>query len=160
MTHLEPGDDAPRFEAEDETGRTWSLDELKGRPFVLYFYPRDDTPGCTTEAHAFRDAMPSFEELDVPVLGVSDDDAKSHRSFKDKHDLNFPLLVDEDGAIADAFGVWVKKKMFGNEFYGNERTTFLIDEDGTVAKAWTDVDPEGHAQEVLEALKGQPSADA
>lgn len=152
MAPLAEGDDVPAFEIEDETGRTWTPDDLSGRPFVIYFYPRDDTPGCTTEACSFRDATPRFEELEVPVLGVSDDDAKSHVSFKEKHDLGFPLLVDTDGALADAFGVWVKKKMFGNEFHGNQRSTFLVDAEGTVARVWPKVDPEDHADEVLAAI--------
>lgn len=152
MTHLTAGDPAPAFDAEDETGRSWTLDDLAGSPFVLYFYPRDDTPGCTTEACAFRDAMPSFDDLDATVLGVSDDDAASHRTFKEKHELNFPLLVDEEGQLADAYGVWVEKKMFGNEFFGNQRATLLVGPDGEIAHVWPDVDPEGHADEVLEAL--------
>lgn len=152
MTHLAVGDDAPAFEAEDETGRTWTLDDLAEAPFVLYFYPRDDTPGCTTEAISFRDAMPRFDEMDATVLGVSDDDADSHQAFKEKHDLDFPLLVDEGGDLADAYGVWVEKKMFGNEFFGNQRATFLVGPDGKIAHVWPDVDPEGHADEVLDAL--------
>jgi len=153
MTALDKGDPAPAFEAEDETGRTWSLDDLSGRPLVIYFYPRDDTPGCTTEACSFQANLPGFEELNVPVLGVSDDDAESHRGFKDEHDLAFPLLVDADGELADAFGVWVEKNMFGNTFHGNRRATFLVDGDGEVERAWHDVDPEGHGEAVLEAVR-------
>lgn len=153
MTHLEPGDAAPPFSVQDETGTAWSLDELDGSPFVLYFYPRDDTPGCTTEACQFDDAIDAFNQLKVPVLGVSDDDAESHQAFKDKHELSFPLLVDEDGALADAYGVWVKKNIFGNEVHGNERTTFLIDAGGTIAHVWTNVDPDGHAADVLETVQ-------
>lgn len=153
MTTLTQGDRVPTFEVEDETGRTWTPEDLEGEPFVLFFYPRDDTPGCTKEACSFRDAMDDFDEVNVPVFGVSDDDAKTHRSFKEKHDLNFPLLVDEGGELADAFGVWVKKNMFGNEFYGNQRATFLIDAEGTIQKAWPNVNPENHAQQVLGALQ-------
>lgn len=153
MTELDAGDPAPDFSTEDETGRTWTLDDLRGQPFVLYFYPRDDTPGCTTQAVSFRDAMPGFERLDVTVLGVSDDDAESHRAFKAKHGRDFPLLVDEGGELADTYGVWGKKKMFGNEFYGNQRATFLVDAEGEIARVWPKVDPEGHAVEVLEAIE-------
>lgn len=152
MTELQPGDEAPLFEADDETGRTWRLADLEGRPVVLYFYPRDDTPGCTKEACSFRDAMPELEDHDAVVLGVSDDDAESHRAFKDKRGLNFPLLVDTDGELADRYGAWAKKKMFGNEFWGVERKTFLIDAEGQIAHAWPSVDPEDHAEEVLQAL--------
>lgn len=159
MTEIDEGDSAPAFEAEDEAGRTWTLDELTGRPFVLYFYPRDDTPGCTTEACSFQDAMPDFQALEVPVLGVSDDDAASHRSFKDEHGLEFPLLVDEEGELADAYGVWVEKQMFGNTFHGNERVTFLVDGEGTVARVWEDVEPEGHGEEVLAAVRELADAD-
>ncbi len=152
MVELQPGDPAPSFEAEDETGKRWSLEGLQGRPVVLYFYPRDDTPGCTTEACGFRDAMSAFEANEAQVLGVSDDDAKSHQAFKEKYDLNFPLLADTDAEVAEAYGVWVEKKMFGKEFMGVQRATFLIDADGTVAKLWPSVDVEGHAEEVLDAL--------
>ncbi len=153
MTHPTAGDDVPPFQVEDETGQVWSPEELEGTPFVLFFYPRDDTPGCTKEACGFQDAMGAFNEIGVRVFGVSDDDANSHIKFKEKYDLDFPLLVDEGGKLAEAFGVWIKKKMFGNEFYGTQRSTFLIDAEGTIQEAWTNVNPEGHAQEVLEALE-------
>lgn len=153
MTTLTAGDPAPEIDTPDETSRVWTLDDLAGEPFVLYFYPRDDTPGCTTEACQFRDRSPEFGDLGVQVLGASDDDADSHVAFKDKHDLDFPLLVDGDGELADRYGVWAKKKMFGNEFWGVERATFLVDGEGQLARVWPSVDPEGHADEVLEAIE-------
>ena len=152
MTHLEAGDPAPAFTAEDETGRTWRLEELQGTPVVLYFYPRDDTPGCTKEACAFQERLDAFETEDAQILGVSDDDAESHAAFKEKHGLTFPLLVDEDAAVSEAYGTWVEKKMFGKTFMGVQRATFLIDADGTLARVWPKVQVDGHAEEVLAAL--------
>lgn len=146
------GDEAPDFTLPDDEGDEVTLSDLRGRPVVVYFYPRDDTPGCTLEARSFRDAMPDLADRDVAVLGISDDDADSHARFRDKHDLNFPLLADTDGEVADAYGVWVEKQMFGNEFMGVHRATFLVDADGRIAKVWPDVDPEGHVGQVLEAV--------
>lgn len=119
---------------------------------VLYFYPKDDTPGCTREACQFQERRPRFEDLDTVVLGVSPDSVESHRKFREKYDLEFPLLADEDHVVAEAYGVWKEKKMFGNTFWGVERTTFLIDEEGRIERVWKRVKADGHAAEVSEAL--------
>jgi len=146
------GDEAPEFELPADDGSTVRLKDLRGRKVVLYFYPKDDTPGCTTEACEFRDSLPRFQEHGVTVLGVSPDPVDSHRKFKEEYDLNFPLLADEDHKLAKAFGVWKQKSMFGNKYWGVERSTFLLDEDGVVRKAWRRVRPKGHAEKVAEAL--------
>lgn len=153
MTELQAGDPAPSFQALDETGRPWTLEDLSGQHVVLYFYPRDDTPGCTKEACSFRDNMGAIKDAGALVLGISADPADSHQGFREKHDLNFPLLVDEDAEISKRYGVWVKKQMFGNEFMGIQRATFLIGPDGTLAHVWPKVKPEDHAEEVLEVLQ-------
>lgn len=151
MTTLEAGSKAPAFTARDEDGTTWRLADLKGKPVVLYFYPRDDTPGCTTEACGFRDHAKPLEAAGAVVLGASRDDAASHRKFKQKFGLPFPLLVD-DGSLSEAYGTWVEKTMYGRKLMGMQRSTFLIGPDGRLAKVWPKVKPEGHAQEVLAAL--------
>ncbi len=146
------GDRAPDFTLpSDEEGEV-SLSELRGRKVVLYFYPKDDTSGCTVEACEFRDTLPRFEQADAVVLGVSPDPVSSHRKFRDKHDLNFPLLADEDHQVAGAYGVWKEKSMYGRKYRGVERSTFLIDEEGRIEKAWRRVRPEGHAEEVAEEV--------
>lgn len=152
MPNPPEGSKAPAVTAGDETGKVWKLADLKGRPVVLYFYPRDDTPGCTKEACGFRDANKDLQKLGAAVLGVSRDDAKSHQKFKSKFNLNFPLLVDE-GAISDAYGTWVEKSMYGRTYMGMQRATFLIGPDGKIAKVWPKVKPEGHADEVVVALR-------
>jgi len=146
------GDPAPDFTLPTGDGSRVTLSELRGRPVVLYFYPKDDTPGCTTEACQFRDAMPRFEAEDAVVLGVSPDGPESHRKFAEKYDLDFPLLADEDHEVAEAYGVWKEKKMFGNTFWGVERSTFLVDEEGRIRRAWRRVRPDGHAEEVAREL--------
>jgi peroxiredoxin Q/BCP len=120
---------------------------------VLYFYPKDDTPGCTKEACAFRDAEPDFAGIDAAIVGVSRDDTKKHAKFRDKYDLNFPLVSDVDGAICEAYGTWVEKNMYGRKFMGIERATFLIDETGVVREIWRKVKVPGHAEAVLEAAR-------
>ncbi len=145
---LNEGDPAPDFELSADDGDTVSLGDLRGRKVILYFYPKDDTPGCTTEACEFRDLVPELDDDEVVVLGVSPDPVESHRKFKEKHDLNFPLLADENHAVSEAYGVWKEKSMFGNQFWGVERSTFLIDEEGRVEKAWRRVRPKGHAAAV------------
>ena len=120
---------------------------------VLYFYPKDDTPGCTKEACAFRDAEPEFADIDATIIGVSRDDTKKLAKFRDKHELNFPLVSDEDGAICEAYGTWVEKNMYGRKFMGIERATFLIDEKGVVREIWHKVKVAGHAVTVLEAAR-------
>lgn len=152
MSMPKEGGRAPPFTAKDDAGNTWRLSELGGKPVVLYFYPKDDTPGCTKEACGFRDNLGVLQKHGAVVLGVSRDNATSHQKFKAKFELNFPLLVD-DGKISDAYGTWVEKNMYGRTYMGMQRSTFLIAADGTIAKVWEKVKPEGHALEVHEALK-------
>lgn len=149
---INEGDAAPDFELPADDGSTISLAGLRGKKVVLYFYPKDDTSGCTTEACEFRDALPRFEEDGAVILGVSPDSVDSHRKFKEKYDLNFLLLADEAHEVAEAYGVWKEKSMFGNKYWGVERSTFLIDEEGRVQRAWRRVRPKGHAEKVAEAL--------
>jgi peroxiredoxin Q/BCP len=146
---LNVGDPAPEFELPDAEGGVVKLQDLKGQWVVLYFYPRDNTPGCTKEACGFRDAYADYQNSEVVVLGVSTDDAKSHTKFATKYELPFPLLVDEGGAIASQFGSYGLKKFMGKEYMGITRSTFLIDPDGHLAKIYRKVRPEPHAQEVL-----------
>jgi peroxiredoxin Q/BCP len=149
---LSVGDKAPDFSAQDETGRGWSLKALKGKTVVLYFYPKDNTPGCTTEACDFRDRYDNFAKKKVVVLGVSPDTAKSHAGFKAKHGLPFPLLVDEARTICEAYGVWKQKMLYGRKFMGVERSTFVIGPDGKIKQALRKVSVTGHAQSMLEAV--------
>ncbi|WP_416144295.1 thioredoxin-dependent thiol peroxidase [Planococcus koreensis] len=145
---------APDFSLKNEAGETVSLADFAGKKYVvLYFYPKDMTPGCTTQACDFRDAEKNFSELNAVILGVSADSEKQHTKFIEKHGLPFSLLVDEDHKISEAYGVWVEKKMYGKEFMGIERSTFLIDPTGTVIKEWRKVKVPGHIQEVLETIK-------
>ena len=150
----QPGTPAPDFTAPTDTGESLSLTSLRGKPVVLYFYPKDDTPGCTTQACGLRDAFPRFEGVDAVVLGVSPDDVKSHQKFRKKFDLPFTLIADTDHAIAESYGVWQEKSMFGNTYMGNARTTFVIDRDGRIARVFEKVKPEAHTEQVLEALSG------
>jgi len=143
---------APDFSLPDENGTIRSLSEFKGRTVVLYFYPKDDTPGCTTEACEFRDAYAEYEKAGVIILGVSPDAPKSHVKFKSKYNLPFPLLADVDHAVCSAYGVWGRKKYMGREYDGVFRTTFLVGPDGTIRKVFEGVKPAGHAAEVLSAL--------
>ena len=149
---LEVGQIAPEFSLQDQDGQTRSLVDARGRWVVLYFYPKDDTPGCTKEACAFRDGLPRFEGLNAIVWGVSADDETAHRKFAEKFDLNFPLLVDPDKGVLEAYGAWVEKSMYGKRYMGVQRITYLIDPDGKVARAWPKVKPEEHAEEVATAL--------
>lgn len=145
---------APDFNLKNESGETVSLKDFSGKKYVvLYFYPKDMTPGCTTQACDFRDAEKDFSELGAVILGVSADSEKQHTKFIEKHGLPFSLLVDEDHKISEAYGVWVEKKMYGKEFMGIERTTFLIDPTGTVVEEWRKVKVKDHIQEVLETVK-------
>lgn len=128
------------------------LSELRGRPVVLYFYPKDDTPGCTAQACGIRDAWPDFGRTEAVVLGVSPDDVSSHRKFRDKYDLPFTLLADPDHDVAERYGVWKEKSMFGRKYWGVERTTFTIDADGTISQVFRRVKPKEHAEDVLEVL--------
>lgn len=148
------GRPAPDFTAPSDGGGTVSLKALRGRHVVLYFYPRDDTPGCTKEACGFRDAMPDFSKLDAAIVGVSKDSAAKHEKFKAKYELPFALAADEDHALCEAYGVWVMKKNYGREYMGIERATFLIDKDGIVRHIWRKVKVNGHVEAVLEAARG------
>lgn len=144
---------APDFKLLDQDGVTHSLTDYRGQWLVLYFYPKDDTPGCTTEACAFRDSLAGFKERNVAVLGVSADSVKSHKKFAKKYNLNFPLLSDESKAIIEAYGVWGPKKLFGKEFDGIIRSTFLINPEGEIAKEYPKVTPQEHAEEILKDLE-------
>ena len=143
---------APDFTLPTDGGESLRLSSLRGRKVVLYFYPKDDTPGCTSQACELRDALPRFDGVDAVILGVSPDPVASHRKFRDKYGLNFTLLSDEKHAVAEAYGVWVQKSMYGRSYMGIERSTFLIGDDGTVLEAWRKVKPEGHAELVAAAL--------
>ena len=149
---LKEGDEAPDFTAATTDGRSVSLAGFKGKNVVLYFYPRDDTPGCTKEACAFRDEFSAFKRKDTVVLGVSIDSSKSHAKFAEKYKLPFTLLADEDKQIVEAYGVWGQKTFLGRKYMGTHRITFLIGPDGRIKKIWPTVKPANHAKEVLEAL--------
>ncbi len=151
---VEVGSVAPDFTLPTDQGDPVTLSDLRGRKVVLYFYPKDDTPGCTTQACDFRDALPTFDDVDAVILGVSADSVESHRKFRDKHGLNFPLLADEGHEVCEAYGVWKEKSMYGRKFMGIERSTFLIDEDGRVSGVWRKVKPKGHADMLVEVLSG------
>jgi len=150
---LTPGQKAPSFSLASDSGETISLAGLKGKKVVLYFYPKDDTPGCTVEACEFRDRWPAVRKAGAVVLGVSPDDVVSHVKFKKKFELPFPLLADPDHAVAERYGVWGEKSMYGRKYLGIHRTTFVIDEEGRIVKVFERVKPKGHAAEVLEALR-------
>ncbi|HEY3781050.1 MAG TPA: thioredoxin-dependent thiol peroxidase [Fimbriimonadaceae bacterium] len=146
---IEEGDQFPDFSLQDQAGVTHSLNDLKGAKSVIYFYPKDDTPGCTVEACNFRDNLPKFEG--VKVFGVSPDDAKSHKKFETKFNLNFPLLADTDKSLTEKLGLWVEKSMYGKKYMGVDRTTYLLDANGKIEKIWRKVKVDGHADEVLAA---------
>ena len=149
---IEPGKKAPAFTLKNDAGEKVKLSDMKGKPVVLYFYPRDDTPGCTKEACAFRDRYDEIKKLGVQLLGVSTDDAKSHTKFREKYDLPFPLLVDENHAVSEKYGAWREKNMYGKKSMGIQRSTYLIDADGKVAKVWKRVKVDGHDQQVIDAV--------
>ncbi len=144
---------APDFALADQTGALRKLSEFRGQPVVLYFYPKDDTPGCTTQACNFRDDYHIYQENGIVILGVSPDSAKSHTKFIEKFDLPFTLLADEDHKVCDLYGVWGPKKFMGREYEGVLRTTFVIGPDGNILKVFENVKPDGHSAEVLAALK-------
>ncbi len=150
---LSTGDKAPGFDLPTDGGGTLSLSSLKGSKVVLYFYPKDSTPGCTTEAGDFRDRIKDFEKSGAVVVGASKDSVKRHDNFKAKNGLAFTLLADIDGTLCDAYGVWVQKKLYGREYMGIERATFLIDENGVIREIWRKVKVKSHAGAVLEAVK-------
>ena len=149
---IEEGKPAPDFELESDTGEKVKLSQFRGRPVVLYFYPKDDTPGCTTEACEFRDAYDVYRERGAEVLGVSPDTVTSHEKFKSKYQLPFTLLADPEHEVAERYGVWGERKYAGKTYMGIKRSTFVIDEDGNVARAMLGIKPAGHAEEVLNAL--------
>lgn len=144
---------APGFSLMNEQGNLVTLEHYKGKYVVLYFYPKDMTPGCTTEACDFRDAYTEFSDLNAVILGVSADDANKHTKFIEKYGLPFSLLVDEDHAVSESYHVWVLKKMYGKEYMGIERSTFLINPDGIVVKEWRKVKVKNHIEEVLESIR-------
>jgi thioredoxin-dependent peroxiredoxin len=150
------GDKAPDFELAADTGEALKLSKLKGKPVVLYFYPKDDTSGCTAEAKDFSRLAADFRKAGVEVIGVSPDSVESHAKFRKKHALSVRLAADADKAVANAYGVWVEKSMYGRKYMGVERSTFLIDKAGRIAKSWRKVKVPGHAEEVLGAAKALP----
>jgi thioredoxin-dependent peroxiredoxin len=152
LVQLHEGESAPDFTVLTDDGRTVSLGDFRGKKVVLYFYPKDDTPGCTVEACAFRDGIAQIKAKGAEVLGVSVDDTSSHQKFKEKFQLNFPLLADTEKKMVQDYGVWKEKNMYGRTYMGIERTTFLIDENGTIRKIFPKVDVNAHYQEVLQAL--------
>jgi peroxiredoxin Q/BCP len=153
MTIPAEGSLAPDFSAVIDDGSTLRLLSLRGAPVVLFFYPKDDTSGCTAEACGFRDNLPTFGKTDAVVIGVSRDSVASHDKFKKKHDLPFPLASDEDGKVCEAYGTWVEKSMYGRKYMGIERATFLIDGKGVIRNVWRKVKVPGHVEEVLAAAK-------
>ena len=152
MPLVEPGRKAPAFALPDQDGKLHRLKDYAGRPLILYFYPKDDTPGCTKEACAFRDALPDFKKGKAAVLGVSVLDVASKAKFARKHALNFPLLADPQHELADKYGAWKKKSLYGRTYMGVARVTYLIGPTGTVARRWDDVKVDGHAADVLRAV--------
>jgi peroxiredoxin Q/BCP len=150
---LEIGDKAPDFTLPADGGGKVSLKDLKGKTVILFFYPKDDTSGCTAEACAFRDQLPDFSKSKATVLGVSRDSVASHDKFKKKYGLTFPLLSDEEGKVTEAYGTWVEKSMYGRKYMGIDRSTFLIDPKGVIRGIWRKVKVPGHAEEVLKAAK-------
>ena len=153
MPLIEEGHKAPAFTLKDQAGKTHSLKDYAGKPLVLYFYPKDDTPGCTKESCQFRDHLPKFKKSKAAIFGVSILDEASKKRFADKFDLNFPLLADAGHEVAEKYGVWQKKSLYGRQFMGIVRTTYLIGPYGKVAKRWDNVKVDGHAEEVLAAVQ-------
>jgi thioredoxin-dependent peroxiredoxin len=152
MPLIDPGKKAPAFSLEDQHGKTHSLVDYAGQPLVIYFYPKDDTPGCTKESCAFQDNLPKFKKSKAAVVGVSVLDTASKARFASKYNLTFPLLADEDHDVIDKYGAWQEKSMYGKKYMGVARTTYLIGPDGKVTKRWDAVKVDGHAEEVLEAV--------
>ena len=149
---IQKGLPAPEFSLNDDEGRTRVLSEFKGTKVVLYFYPKDDTPGCTTEACNFRDDYGAYVDAGITILGISPDSVKSHQEFREKYKLPFSLLADEDHKVAEAYGVWDKKRFMGKEYLGVLRTTFIVDEKGRIAHVFEDVKPADHSKEILALL--------
>ena len=153
MSLIDVGKKAPAFKLKDQTGEVRSLADYAGKPVILYFYPKDDTPGCTTESCDFNDRLPDFKKTGTTVLGMSILDEKSKARFAAKHGLTFPLLADADHAVSEKYGVWQQKMRYGRKYMGIVRTTYLIDGDGKVARRWDKVSVDGHADEVAGAVK-------
>ncbi len=152
---IEEGKKAPAFTLPDSDGNKVSLKDFKGKKVVLYFYPKDNTSGCTKEACSFRDNLPDFKKLEAVILGVSPDSQKSHQKFRDKYELPFTLLSDEDKTVLEKYGVWQEKKMYGKSYMGVVRTTYVIDEDGKILKVFPKVKVDGHTEEVLKVIEGK-----
>jgi peroxiredoxin Q/BCP len=153
MSDLAIGDAAPNFDLEADGDSRFTLSDLKGKPVVVYFYPKDNTPGCTKEAIAFTDNIDAFKDLGATIVGISPDSARKHDNFIAKHNLAVRLGADTDNATAEEYGVWVEKSMYGKKYMGVERATFLVDADGKIAQIWRKVKVPGHAEAVLEAVK-------
>ena len=153
MAPIDPGKKAPAFSLPDQAGTTHSLSDYAGQPVVVYFYPKDDTPGCTKESCAFQDNLPKFKKSKAAVFGASILDEKSKAKFASKYSVNFPLLADPDHEVAEKYGVWQEKSRYGRKYMGIVRTTYLIGPDGKVAKRWDGVKVEGHAEEVLQEVE-------
>lgn len=151
---LQVGDSVPDFTLTSDRGDQVSAAGLKGQRYVLYFYPKDDTPGCTTQACSFRDSMPRFDDLKVAVFGVSADSLAAHQKFVGKYQLNFPLLSDPDRNLLEAIGVWVEKSMYGRTYFGIQRATFVVDANGRIEKVWPKVKAKGHGEDVAAYLAG------
>jgi peroxiredoxin Q/BCP len=150
---IEVGDAAPAFTLQASGGRTVSLADMKGKPFVLYFYPKADTPGCTKEAQAFQEALPELGQIGVDIIGMSKDSVKAQDKFAEKYGLKFPLTSDPEGTVVEAYGAWVEKSMYGKSYMGIDRSTILIGKDGKIARIWRKVKVPGHAAEVMQAAK-------
>ena len=153
MGKLDAGDIAPGFTLPDQVGKPVSLADFAGKQVIVYFYPRDDTPGCTKEACQFNDNLAAFKKAKVPVLGISADTAAKHQKFREKYGLKFPLLTDADHEVGEAYGAWGEKTMYGKKMIGVIRSTFLVAADGTIDRAWYHVKADGHAAKVLEELQ-------
>ncbi|MCI5043867.1 MAG: thioredoxin-dependent thiol peroxidase [Aquisalinus sp.] len=153
MSTVEAGSKAPKFRLEADNGETLTLTSFKGRKLVLYFYPKDDTPGCTKQAIGFTERLADFEKAGAAVLGVSKDTLEKHKKFRDKHNLEVLLASDPDGEVIESYGSWVEKNMYGKKYMGIERSTFLIDEKGTIQEVWRKVRVPGHVDKVLERVK-------
>lgn len=158
MNELKTGDIAPDFTLPGDNDSEISLSDYKGQKIVLYFYPKDDTPGCTAESCDFRDSIKAFEKTGAQVIGISKCSVKKHDKFKAKYDLNFPLVSDENGDVCERYGVWIEKSMYGKKYMGIDRSTFLIDEKGKIAQIWRKVKVPGHVVEVQTAIKGLAKA--
>lgn len=158
MTILKEGSKAPAIDLPTDNGGHFNLSEMTGQKILIYFYPKDDTSGCTAQSCSFSENIKSFEKLGVAIVGISKCSVKKHDKFKAKYDLQFPLASDENSDVCERYGVWVEKSMYGRKYMGIERTTFLIDEEGKIEKIWPKVKVDGHSEEILNALKGNKKA--